>query len=300
MMGIYKITNKITGKSYIGQSVNIAIRWSAHKSVSRSIETLDGNDLHKDMLELGINNFSFDILEETTVDKLDEREIYWIQYYNTYYDGYNQTMGGNGNIRLDYNKIELLWQQGMTSKEISQILNYSQNTVNSALTNLNITTDEKRQRSHNLITAAYTPYQRAVVKLNPETNEIIETFDSVSAAAKSLGITRASFREGVQKHNNIYKDYKWIINTDTQIEKKFSAKPVIKLDPNTKEPIEVFESASAAARAMNLAGATLICRACKNNTKSRGFYWKYIDNQEEINYEKCKTKDSTTLGHCYS
>jgi group I intron endonuclease len=63
MIGIYKITNKITGKSYIGQSVNIETRWSQHKSVSRSYETLDGNELHKDILELGVENFSFEVIE---------------------------------------------------------------------------------------------------------------------------------------------------------------------------------------------------------------------------------------------
>ena len=276
MMGIYKITNKITGKSYIGQSVNIATRWSAHKSTSRAEETLDGNELHKDILTLGIDNFSFEVIEETTVDKLDEREIYWIQYYDTFYNGYNHTLGGHNNRQLDYNKILLLWNQGLTAKTIAQQMNRNVAVINWALTNLGIYTKEKRERSQYLIAAAYTPYQHKVLKLNLDTNEVIETFDSVSTAAKSLGVDRATFREGLQKHNNIYKGYKWIINTDTQTYRNFSARQVAKLDPDTKEPLEIFESASAAARAMNLAGATLICRACKNNTKSRGFYWKYL------------------------
>lgn len=284
MIGIYKITNKITGKSYIGQSVNIATRWSAHKSTSRSEETLDGNELHKDILTLGIDNFSFEVIEETTIDKLDEREIYWIQYYNTYYNGYNRTLGGNGNVRLDYDKIKELWEQGLTSKEIANILNTSSCSINIALTNLNITTVEKRERSKKLIEKAYTSYKRPVLKIDINTNKIIETFDSVSAAAKAIGVNRATFREGLQKHNNIYKGYKWFINTITETTRNFSSKSVIKLDPDTKEPLEYFESASAAARAVNLAGATLICRACKNGTKSRGFYWKYVSKGEN-NYE---------------
>ena len=275
MIGIYKITNKITGKSYIGQSVNIATRWSAHKSTSRSKETLDGNELHKDILELGIDNFLFEVIEETTVDKLDEREIYWIQYYDTYYNGYNHTLGGNGNVRLDYNKIRELWKQGLTSKEIAPIIGSSIDTINQALTNLGITTEEKRERSKELIKNSFAAYKRNVLKINMETNEVVEIFDSVSAAAKAIGVTRATFREGLQKHNNIYKGYKWFINTSTKTTRDFSSKQVVKLDPDTKEPLEYFESASAAARVMNLSGATLICRACKNGTKSKGFYWKY-------------------------
>lgn len=284
MIGIYKITNKITGKSYIGQSVNIETRWSQHKSVSRSYETLDGNELHKDILELGVENFSFEVIEQISVDKLDQREIYWIQYYDTYYNGYNHTLGGNGNVRLDYKKIQELWSNGFTAKEIANILNTSSCSINIALTNLNITTAEKRERSKELIAKAYNPYKRTVLKIDINTNEIIEIFDSVSAAAKAIGINRATFREGLQKHNNIYKGYKWFINTVTEKTRNFSSKQVIKLDPNTKEPLEYFESASAAARAVNLAGATLICRACKNGTKSRGFYWKYKQ-KEKYNYE---------------
>ena len=276
MIGIYKITNKITGKSYIGQSVNIATRWAAHKSVSRSYETLDGNELHKDILELGLENFSFEVIEQTSVDKLDQREVYWIQYYDTYYNGYNHTLGGNGNVRLDYKKIQELWEQGFTSKEIAPIIGSSRDTINQALTNLGITTKEKLERSKELIKNSIASYKRNVLKINIETNEIIEIFDSVSAAAKSLGVTRATFREGLQKHNNIYKGYKWLINTITEKTRNFSSKQVIKLDPDTKEPLEYFQSASAAARAMHLnGGATLICRACKNNTKSGGFFWKY-------------------------
>lgn len=276
MIGIYKITNLLTGKSYIGQSINIATRWSAHKSTSRSKETLDGNDLHKDMLELGVENFSFEVLEETTIEELDEREIYWIAYYDTFYNGYNHTLGGNGNVRLDYKKIKELWDQGLTSKEIAPIIGSSRDTINQALTNLGITTEEKRKRSEELIKNSIASYKRKVLKIDIETNEIIEVFDSVSSAAKELGITRATFREGLQKHNNIYKGYRWFINSLTKTTRDFSAKQVIKLDPITKEPLEYFESASAAARSVNLnGGATLICRACKNGTKSGGFFWKY-------------------------
>lgn len=276
MIGIYKITNKISGKSYIGQSINISTRWAAHKSVSRSYETLDGNELHKDILELGLENFLFEVIEQTNVDKLDQREIYWIQYYDTYYNGYNRTLGGNGNVRLDYDKIGKLWRQGLTSKEIANILNTSSSSINVVLTNLGITTKEKLERSKELIKNSVASYKRSVLKIDLETDEIIEIFDSVSAAARELGVTRATFREGLQKHNNIYKGYKWFINSLTKTTRNFSAKQVIKLDPDTKEPLEYFESASAAARSVNLSGgATLICRACKNNTKSGGFFWKY-------------------------
>lgn len=91
MIGIYKITNKINGKSYIGQSIDINKRWKEHKNTSSSS---NNNDLYKDFEKYGINNFTFEVLEECTRQNLDIKEIYWISQFNTYYNGYNKTLGG--------------------------------------------------------------------------------------------------------------------------------------------------------------------------------------------------------------
>ena len=50
------------------------------------------------MRELGVDNFYIEILELCEYNKLDEKEIYWISFYNTYHYGYNMTPGGQGNI----------------------------------------------------------------------------------------------------------------------------------------------------------------------------------------------------------
>ena len=92
MIGIYKIENIINHKKYIGQSVDIVKRWQYHKAIYK---TLDHSKLYASMRKYGLDNFSFEILEECTIDKLNEREIYWIDYYNTYKNGYNSTPGGH-------------------------------------------------------------------------------------------------------------------------------------------------------------------------------------------------------------
>jgi group I intron endonuclease len=91
LIGIYKITNNITGQSYIGQSKNIANRFKAH---------IQHNDtlLSKDIKKYGKENFTFEVLEECTVDKLDEREDYYILKYDTIHTGYNLVRGGQSNI----------------------------------------------------------------------------------------------------------------------------------------------------------------------------------------------------------
>jgi hypothetical protein len=46
------------------------------------------------MRKYGIENFFVEKIEECEEDRLDEREIYWIQKYNSFNDGYNSTLGG--------------------------------------------------------------------------------------------------------------------------------------------------------------------------------------------------------------
>lgn len=97
--GIYIIKNKINKLCYIGQSVDIYCRWTAHKQAAKNIENQSSHTkIHKAMRELGIDNFYIEILELCEYNKLDEKEIYWISFYNTYHYGYNMTPGGQGNI----------------------------------------------------------------------------------------------------------------------------------------------------------------------------------------------------------
>ncbi len=94
--GIYKITNKINNKVYIGCSKNIEHRWIAHKSES----IIDTNpqynySIHKAFRKYGLDNFSFEIIEILPENEIFEREKYWIKYYDSYNKGYNETLGGD-------------------------------------------------------------------------------------------------------------------------------------------------------------------------------------------------------------
>lgn len=90
MIGIYKIENKINGKVYIGQSVEIEKRLYAHKKFYHKDSYID-NEINK----LGVENFSFTIVEECQKEELDTREQFYIQQYNSLFpSGYNLTVGG--------------------------------------------------------------------------------------------------------------------------------------------------------------------------------------------------------------
>ena len=91
--GIYKITNLVSNQAYIGQSVDIASRFKQHIKCGLGIDAPASNKLYKSMIEDGVWNFSFELLEECPKDKLNERESFWIDLYQTNKVGLNSTKG---------------------------------------------------------------------------------------------------------------------------------------------------------------------------------------------------------------
>ena len=92
-IGIYKYENKLNGHIYIGQSCDIERRYQQHLYDAKHPERSTGVDFA--INKYGIENFIFEIIELCNKDQLDEREKYWISYYNSYNNGYNRTNGGN-------------------------------------------------------------------------------------------------------------------------------------------------------------------------------------------------------------
>lgn len=100
---IYKFTNKINGHCYIGQTNNLQKRYNGHKSESFNPK-VSGYwlPLHCAIRKYGIDNFTYEIIEEIadgeSQDFVNEREKYFIQYYHSLKDenGYNVTLGGDG------------------------------------------------------------------------------------------------------------------------------------------------------------------------------------------------------------
>lgn len=140
--GIYTITNNINNKKYVGLSKNCYKRWYDHKEAARRPKKpyQFRSPTYNAMRKYGINNFSFNIIEECPVNKLKEREIYWIEKLDTYNNGYNATKGGDlpeGHVLIgeehgmskltleDVKLCRLLYKQGKRSKEIWE-LNYKE------------------------------------------------------------------------------------------------------------------------------------------------------------------------------
>ena len=87
--GIYKITNIENQMCYVGQAVNIADRWKQHIKRGIGAEAPTRNKLYPAMLELGVENFTFEIVEECDKSKLNEREDYWQEFFHAKDFGYS-------------------------------------------------------------------------------------------------------------------------------------------------------------------------------------------------------------------
>ena len=106
-MYIYKITNLINNKIYIGKTIrNIQERWNEH--VSRALNSEDNTHLHNAIKKYGKENFTIEVIDSTEdYEKLNELEIYYIELYGSTDPtiGYNLTNGGEGNLKYNYKEI---------------------------------------------------------------------------------------------------------------------------------------------------------------------------------------------------
>lgn len=116
MIGIYKIQNLINGQIYIGQSIDIANRWvKEYNSAFNPKHPAYNYPLQKDFRQFKKENFSFEIIEECKQQELNQKEKYWIDIYDSYNNGYNQTLGGSG-------------FHGITEEKLNNIINDLENT----------------------------------------------------------------------------------------------------------------------------------------------------------------------------
>jgi len=93
---IYKIVNQITNQVYVGKtSKGINDRWNAHVYVATN--RLSETYLHRSMRQYGLDNFEISILEECSLDNIDDRERHWISQLNSLAPtNFNMTSGGEG------------------------------------------------------------------------------------------------------------------------------------------------------------------------------------------------------------
>lgn len=101
MIGIYKYQNKLNGHVYIGQSIDITQRQYNHKSSAFNQKAQDYNSqFHQAIRKYGLENFDFEVIAELTPEEytrqtLNQLEIFFIKYYDSFHNGYNASEGGD-------------------------------------------------------------------------------------------------------------------------------------------------------------------------------------------------------------
>ena len=128
---IYVITNQINHKQYVGKtSYSIEKRFQEHIYDShRSLGYNQHRPLYMAFNKYGIDNFTIEMLEEVPEDQENEREQYWIAQLDTYNNGYNATLGGDGQSYIDKAKVLELYHQGYNNSQIAAILGHERSNI---------------------------------------------------------------------------------------------------------------------------------------------------------------------------
>lgn len=178
MAYIYKITNILNGKSYIGKTLkSVEERFQEHIRDSQK-SRCEKRPLYDAMNKYGIENFQIEQIEECSDNIVNERETYWIEWYGSFKYGYNATLGGDGKHYLDYDLICEVYNQTQNMKETAQICGCHPDSVN------NILMERKIQK----ITAQEIIRKRDSKMINQYdlADSYLRTFSSLMDAARYL------------------------------------------------------------------------------------------------------------------
>ena len=299
--GIYKITNKRNGKVYIGQSINIEERLKAHQ------RTKDTTLIHMAIQNEGKENFYYEILEvcEPIESLLNEKEIYWIAYFNANNKdyGYNMTAGGFYSSDACKKPVKQYDLEGRyiaeypSAAEAGRLLDIDPRFISNCCRQIQNSAKGFQWcfvgEEENIKSAPKTNSGVDKIAVNQFSLEgkYLQTFSSILEASMAVGLkSRISIKKCCEeKSNNSAGGYQWrysidgtenITPYDSKKAHSTTNRPVAQIDKNTNQIINVFDSAKAAAEALNMAkgGNSAILRVCKGQANtSMGFKWQFIE-----------------------
>ena len=178
MSFIYKITNLLNNKCYIGKTDVHTIDERFKEHIQDSRKYLE-RPLYRAFNKYGIENFKIEEIEQCSVENSCEREKYWIKYYGSFKYGYNATLGGDGKAYIDRELVIKTYNEVQNQAKVARILNISPDSVNLILKENNIkilkTSEVNKKRNGH-----------AIAMLDKDTKEIIKTFSDQSDAARWL------------------------------------------------------------------------------------------------------------------
>jgi group I intron endonuclease len=261
---IYLIINTVNDKKYVGQTrQQLNKRWLHHITESRMYSD---RPLYRAINKYGLDNFKIRILEECNVDILNEREIWWIDFLDSYRNGYNATTGG-----------EYFEHTEETKQKISESMsNVSRSDEWKDSISIGLKNKLERGEKWGMFlqkNLGGTHAKRKIQGVSITTGEIVE-FDSTREAA--LKLTGNEKRCGnicrALKEGWIAYGYKW-----TKLDNRPVIKPVVGYDKKTGELVYEFESANKASMTIRGKRGTGLSKSLKSPGKNSwmGCYWYY-------------------------
>lgn len=200
MSYIYKITNNINNKIYIGKTNNtLEQRFKEH-----CLDSVKHKErpLYRAFNKYGIKNFSIEPVEECAPEQASDREIYWIEYYGSFKKGYNATQGGDGKPYLDYDLIYQTYNQVKSCTKTAELCNCSEDSVRTIIKLKGISQETIKEN-------ARINRSKMVAMVDRQTQEIIKVFTSTKEAGKYLGKTPQHIQDVCNEKRKSAYGYFW-------------------------------------------------------------------------------------------
>lgn len=289
MIGIYCAKNIVNEKVYVGKSVDIEKRWKDHKNGYNNPNSSQYiSYFYNALRKYGFNSFEFSVLEECTEDKLNDREIFWINKFqsNNREYGYNTTDGGDGvtgywdrpvyQYDLDGNFIQG-YKSGADARRKTRILAINlccNGGVKSAGGYM------WSYEKHDKISKCIRNYRTSKVYQYGLDGLYIASYDSILEASQITGTPYKKIIACLHSKTTPSRggDFMWkkeFVESLPPYKKNLKHSPVVQLTVDGKV-VSKYESAQSTQKATGVPNS-LICKCCKGNIKTaHGYIWKYI------------------------
>ena len=298
---IYKFTNNINGHSYIGQTINPKSRYQDHVGRVKKNTGLDTA-----IAKYGAENFSYEVLYETpelpcsqVKDLLNEKEIYYINKYDTYNNGYNQTLGGKGTVGMScsekskefrkwYNahRNELLSDETREKLRRNAILNKDKlHSVEARkkMSDKNIFIQKSEESIQKMKDSLKGRSTRQGVKINLyENNKLIKQFDSRKEcfAYFEKQISKSTIKN-MLANNIVCKKYpiyrlEYADNKDHHVKQNMQGQKIIQLTLDN-QLVKVWDSLTECVRETGYSKSVIVkvCKHLPHSHSYKGFIWMY-------------------------
>ena len=169
---IYKITNEVNDKIYIGKTLLTPEHRFREHILDSKRSSEEQRPLYSAMNKYGVEKFHMSIVEECDFEHLNEREKYWIEYFGSFKNGYNATIGGDGRPYLDSDLNYNTYIKTKDMKETAKIIGCSQDSVSKVLSIYKIN-KEDRKKNADIVKS------KSVIMIDKTSNQIIKVFSTI-------------------------------------------------------------------------------------------------------------------------